>query len=158
VSSSKASVTVTIKAPVTQVFNFVAEPSNTPRFMRGITRYDPVGKKRTGKGAAYSSTAVIAGRDFDVELEVTAWDDDERIVAVSRKGPKTRGTWTFEEFDDGTTDATLVYEYELPMVFKLVPGVNGMIERDLAKSLEQLRKLIEMEAKKPAGRRKTAKK
>ena len=140
---------MTIKAPAAQVFEFVNEPSNTPRFMRGISRYDPVGSKRTGKGAVYASTAVIAGRDFDVELEVTGWKQDELIVAVSRKGPKTRGTWRFEEFDDGTTDATLLYEYDLPIVFRFVPGVNGIIEGNLEKSLAKLKTMLEAPAKKP---------
>ncbi|GAC1576086.1 MAG: hypothetical protein NVS3B24_05460 [Candidatus Dormibacteria bacterium] len=148
---STAEVTVTIKAPIRAVFDFVDEPSNTPRFMRGISRYEPLGKKRTGKGAVYGSTAVIAGRDFDVELEVTEWKRDELLVAVSRKGAKTRGAWRFEEFDDGTTDATLTYDYDLPMVFRFVPGVNGMIEGDLKKSLANLKKMVEAETKKRRG-------
>jgi uncharacterized membrane protein len=158
---SDAEVTVTIKAPATAVFDFVAEPSNTPRFMNGITRYDPVGAKRKGKGAVFASTAVVAGKDFDVELEVTAWKDGEMMVATSRKGPKTRGTWHFQEFDDGTTDATLLYEYELPMVFKFVPGVNGIIRGNLEKSLKNLKRLVEAEvkpAKKPAAKKAAAKK
>jgi len=145
---NQVEVTVTIKGPVEKVFDFVNEPSNTPRFMRGISRYDPVGRKRTGKGAIYASTAVIAGRDFDVELEVTVWKENEMLVAVSRKGPKTRGTWRFEEFDDGTTDATLLYEYDLPVVFRFVPGVNGIIEGNLQKSLAKLKTMVEAEAKK----------
>ncbi|MFN2464251.1 MAG: SRPBCC family protein [Candidatus Dormibacteria bacterium] len=145
---SQAEVTVTIKAAPSTVFDFVNEPANTPRFMRGIRRYDPVGSKRTGKGAVYASTAVVAGKDFDVELEVTGWKRNELIRAKSRKGPRTQGTWTFEEFDDGTTDATLLYEYDLPMVFRFIPGVNGMIEGDLKKSLARLKTLVESEAKK----------
>jgi len=149
----QAEVTVTIKAPVDTVFAFVDEPSNTPRYMRGISRYDPVGPRRTGKGAIYASTAVIVGRDFDVELEVTAWKRNEMLKAVSRKGPRTRGTWHFKAVEDGATDATLLYEYDLPMVFRFVPGVNGMIEGDLRKSLAKLRTLVEAEASKGASAR-----
>ena len=147
---SKATVTVTIKAPVEAAFDFVAEPSNTPRFMTGITRYDPIGGKSRGRGARFASRAVVVGKAFDVELEVTGWKDNELMVATSRKGPRTQGTWSFEEFDDGTTDVTLLYEYELPMVFKFVPGVNGIIEANLEKSLQKLKKLIEAETGKKA--------
>lgn len=146
---SEAEVTVTIKAPARAVFDFIAEPSNTPRFMNGISRYDPIGAKSKGKGARFASTAVIVGRDFDVELEVTSWKDGEMMVATSRKGPKTRGTWHFEDFEDGTSDATLLYEYELPMVFKFVPGVNGIIRGNLEKSLQKLKRLVEAAAGKP---------
>ncbi|MDQ6748792.1 MAG: SRPBCC family protein [Candidatus Dormibacteraeota bacterium] len=152
---SEAEVTVTIKAPARAVFDFVAEPSNTPRFMNGISRYDPIGAQTRGKGARFASTAVVAGKDFDVELEVTAWKDGEMMVATSRKGPKTRGTWHFEEFDDGTTDATLLYEYALPMVFKFVPGVNGIIRGNLERSLKNLKKMVEEASKKPSKGRAT---
>lgn len=149
----QAEVTVTIEAPVEKVFDFVDEPSNTPRFMRGISRYDPVGSTRTGLGAVYASIAVIVGREFDVELEVTGWRQNEMLTAASRKGPKTRGTWRFEKIDEGTTEATLLYEYDLPMVFRFVPGVNSIIEGDLRKSLAQLRTLVEAEALKGAPKK-----
>jgi uncharacterized membrane protein len=147
---SEAEVTVTIRAPASAVFDFVAEPSNTPRFMNGISRYDPIGAQRRGKGARFASIAVVAGRDFDVELEVTSWKDGEMMVATSRKGPKTRGSWRFEDFDDGTSDATLLYEYELPMVFKFVPGVNGIIRGNLEKSLQKLKRMVEAQTGKPS--------
>ena len=142
---ARATVTVTVKVPVAAAFDFVAEPSNTPRFMTGITRYEPIGGKSKGKGARFDSRAVVVGKAFDVELEVTDWKENEVMVATSRKGPKTQGTWAFEEFDDGTTDVTLLYEYELPMVFRFVPGVNGIIEANLEKSLQKLKKLVEAE-------------
>ena len=149
----QAEVTVTIRAPIERVFDFVDEPSNTPRFMRGITRYDPVGPRRNVKGAVYASTAVIVGRAFDVELEVTGWKRHEMLKAVSRRGPKTSGTWRFAKAGDDSTDATLLYEYDLPLVFRFVPGVSAIIEGDLRKSLAKLRTLVEAEARKrPAAK------
>lgn len=142
----EAEVTVTIKAPAARVFEFIADPSNTPRFMNGITRYDPIGGQTRGKGARFASTAVVVGRAFDVELEVTAWKDGEMMVATSRKGLRTRGTWRVVDFDDGTSDATMLYEYELPLVFKFVPGVNGIIHGNLEKSLQKLKRMVEAEA------------
>lgn len=157
---ARAEVTVTVEVPVEVAFDFVAEPGNTPRFMSGITRYEPIGDRSRGKGAVFDSRAVVAGKNFDVELVITEWRDNELMVATSRKGPRTRGSWTFEEFDDGTTDVTLLYEYELPMVFKFVPGVGGIIEGNLEKSLQKLKKLVEAEAGKPARKpaRRAAKK
>jgi uncharacterized membrane protein len=148
----EAEVTVTIKAPAAQVFEFIADPSNTPRFMSGITRYDPIGSKDRGKGARFASTAVVAGKAFEVELEVTAWKDGAMMVATSRKGLKTRGSWRFEDFDDGTSDATMLYEYELPIVFKFVPGVNGIIRTNLEKSLHTLKRMVEADTAKTRKR------
>jgi uncharacterized membrane protein len=146
---AQAEVTVTIRAPADAVFNFVAEPANTPRFMSGISRYDPIGAKDRGKGAVLLSTANVAGKSFDVELVITSWKEHEMMVATSRKGPKTQGSWRFEEYDDGTTDATLLYEYELPLVFKFVPGASRIIESNMEKSLRKLKQLVEAEARRP---------
>jgi uncharacterized membrane protein len=140
---STATVTVTVRAPIEVAFDFVAEPANTPRFMRGLTRYQPIGEQSRGKGARFDSRAVIAGRNFDVELEVIDWIHNEKMVAASRKGPRTLGTWSFEEYEDGTTAVTLIYEYELPMLFRFVPGVGGIIEDNLEKSLRELKRLVE---------------
>jgi uncharacterized membrane protein len=148
----RATVTVTIEASIEAAFDFVAEPANTPRFMSGITRYEPIGDRSRGKGARFDSRAVVAGKHFDVELEVTEWKDNQRMVATSRKGPRTEGTWSFEEFDDGSTDVTLLYEYELPIIFRFVPGVNGIIEGNLVKSLQKLKKLIEADTKRAPRR------
>lgn len=148
----RATVTVTIEASIEAAFDFVAEPANTPRFMSGITRYEPIGDQSRGKGARFDSRAVVAGKHFDVELEVTEWKANQRMVATSRRGPRTEGTWSFEEFDDGTTDVTLLYDYELPIIFRFVPGVSGIIEGNLVKSLQKLKTLVEADTRRAPRR------
>src|SRR2546421_11091176 len=110
-------VTITVAADVGACFDFVAEPGNVSRYMTSVKSYEPVTKKTLGKGARFRSVIAVGGREIEAELEVTDWVDNERTEAVSIKGPKTRGSWIFEEFDDGTTDVTLIHEYELPGIF-----------------------------------------
>ena len=146
----RADVTVTVKAPADACFDFVADPKNTTRFMVGMKSYQPVGRKDRGKGARFATVVDVAGKTFDSELETVEYVPGERIVGVSRSGPKTRGTWSFEEFDDGTTDVSMLWEYDLPGVFRFVPGAGGFVDRAMAESLERLKKLIEADARKPA--------
>jgi uncharacterized membrane protein len=145
-------VSVTIRARGQECFDFVADPANVPRFMYGVKRYEPIGGRTRGRGAHFSSVISLGGRDIDAELEVTGWSDGEHMVATSTRGPKTRGSWTFEEYDDGTTDVTLTQEYELPGLFKLLPQgpIHAGVERELKRSLERLKTLIEGGAKAPA--------
>jgi hypothetical protein len=80
--------------------------------MVGIIRYQPQGTKDRGKGARFDSVAGIAGRKFETVLAITDWKDGERMTVSSSTGLKLKASWLFEEFDDGTTDVTLVNEYE----------------------------------------------
>jgi uncharacterized membrane protein len=144
---SRVEATVTVKAGARDCFDFVAEPSNTPRFMIGMKSYHPIGRKDRGQGARFISVIEIAGGRFESELETTEYVPWERITGVARSGPKTRGGWTFQEYDDGTTDVTLAWDYELPAVFRLVPGVGTVMERGLRDSLKKLKRLIEADFK-----------
>ncbi|HEV3231443.1 MAG TPA: SRPBCC family protein [Candidatus Dormibacteraeota bacterium] len=138
-------VTVTIAAGARTCFDFLADPANVTRYMSGITSYEPAGVRTEGRGARFRSVAEIAGRRFPAVLEITEWVDGERIVATAVEGVRTQGSWTLEEFDDGTTDVTLLHEYELPGAFRLLPSgpVNAGIRRELERSLDRLKKLIE---------------
>ena len=156
---NEAEASVTIRATARQCFDYVADPSNVPRFMAGIQRNEPLTSKTRGKGARVLSVAEVAGKEIEAELEVTTWREPDRIVLNSVRGAKIRGTWTFQEFDDGSTDVTLLHEYELPGVFRFLPGgmVRGTIEKGLEDSLRRLKRQVEA-AQKPGRRGSKARK
>jgi len=149
---NKVEATITIKADARSCFDFIAEPSNIPRFMAGVKRYEPQGKKDRGKGARFDSVAVVAGRDIKAVLEIIDWTDCERMTAVSHGSVKLKASWIFEEYDDGTTDVTLANEYEAPGVFKLMGGlVRPTVDRGINQSLTRLKRLVEAETGKGGG-------
>ena len=152
---SRAEVMVSVKATAAECFEFVDDHRNTPRFMVGIRSYDPLTKKARGKGARFLSVTVLAGKTIESEVECTTWVRHRKIVGTARSGPKIRGSWTFEEYDDGTTDVTLLNEYELPTVLRFIPGVGGVVERGMDQSLKKLKRLVEAETrkKKPATKK-----
>jgi uncharacterized membrane protein len=157
---NRVEATVTIRADVRRCFDFVAEPRNVPRFMAGVKRYDPQGKQDRGKGARFTSAAVVAGRDIETVLEIIDWKDCELMTAVSSGGIKLRASWSFEEYDDGTTDVTLTNEYDPPGVFKLMGGlVRPTVDRGVKESLARLKRLVEGEAQKAsaAGKKRSRK-
>jgi uncharacterized membrane protein len=155
---NRAEATVTVDAGAQACFDFVAEPANLPRFMAGIKEHRPQGRRDRGKGASFDSVAEIAGRNFETVLVMTEWRDGEKITATSQGGLKLRATFVFEEFDDGTTDVTLVNEYEPPGVFRLMGGlVRSTVETGLQESLESLKRMVEEEGRGGhPGRRKRA--
>jgi uncharacterized membrane protein len=155
---NRAEAVVTIKADAATCFDFVTDPANVPGFMAAITRYEPQGAQTTGKGARFDSVADIAGRKFETVLVITDWKDCERMAVTSSGGLKLKASWLFEEFDDGTTDVTLVNEYEPPGVFRLMGGmVRGTVENATAQSLERLKRQVEATVKKAAPRKRSGK-
>jgi uncharacterized membrane protein len=156
---NRAGAVITIKADAPTCFDYITDPTNVPGCMAGITRYQPQGTKDRGKGARFDSVADIGGRKFETVLAITDWKDGERMTVSSSSGLKLKASWLFEEFDDGTTDVTLVNEYEPPGVFRLMGGlVRSTVEKATAQSLERLKRQVEAATKKALAKKRTAKK
>ena len=131
----------------------MAEPANLPRFMAAVKAHRPQGSRDRGKGASFDSVAEIAGRDFETVLVMTEWREGEKIIATSHGGLKLRATFVFEEYDDGTTDVTLVNEYEAPGVFRLMGGlVRSAVEKAVQESLRDLKQMVEAETRRARPR------
>ena len=43
-----------IDAPQEEIWEFITDPKNTPKYMEGLTRWDVEGEKDRGHGARYS--------------------------------------------------------------------------------------------------------
>ena len=150
---NRSDVTVTVRATPEQCFDYVGDYRNMTATMDWVKRYEPVGARSGGKGTRFSSTVEVAGKRFDTELVMVQWDRPYSMVAESRS-PRTRGTWIIVEYDDGTTDCTLEYEWELPGFLRLVPGsvVRRTIESGLTRALQRIKRAVEAEARRPARR------
>jgi uncharacterized membrane protein len=147
---NRAEAVITINADAPTCFEYVADPSHVPGFMAGITRYQPQSGKDRGKGARFDSVADIAGRKFETVMAITEWRDGERMTMASSGGLKLRASWRFEDFGDGTTDVTLINEYEPPGVFRLMGGlVRSTVEKATADSLQRLKRQVEAGAGTP---------
>jgi uncharacterized membrane protein len=150
----RSQATVSVDAPARDCFAYVANHRNATRFMLGIKRYEPLTEQASGMGARFLAVVEVAGRKLEAEMEITDWVDGEKMTSRSRRGPKTEGGWTFDESRDGTTAITLSYAYEVPGVFRLLPGrvVTGIVEGGLRLSLQRLKKEIEAVPRKSVGK------
>jgi uncharacterized membrane protein len=151
---NRAEATITIKADCGRCFEYVTDPVNVPRFMAAITRYEPQTEKQRGKGARFDSVAEIAGRRFETVLVISDWKEGERMAVASNGSLKLQSSWIFEQFDDGTTDVTLVNEYEPPGIFKLMGGlVRSAVEKGTEQSLDDLKRQVEGLTQPPGSKR-----
>jgi ribosome-associated toxin RatA of RatAB toxin-antitoxin module len=141
---NRAEATISIRADASTCFDYVTEPENVPRFMAGIARYEPQSTNHRAKGARFDGVADIAGRKFETVLVIDEWKEGRRMSIGSVGGLKLRSTWDFEAKDDGTTEVTLVNEYEPPGIFRLMGGlVRSAVQEGTERSLADLKRQVE---------------
>jgi uncharacterized membrane protein len=140
-------VTKAIKAPVHVVFGYVDDYGNTTKYMKDLTKWQPVGSQTHGKGSHFEVAMKAGPTHLDSSVEITSWTQDREIGWESRKGFKQTGTWSFKAVA-GATEATFDMEYEFPggIAGKLLsraaePIVRSNIERSVAALKAQTEKL-----------------
>jgi uncharacterized membrane protein len=143
-----------IAAPVKAVFDYVDEHSNTTKYMKDLTKWNPVGPNSHGKGAKFAVAMKAGPMTLSSVVDITTWTQNTAIGWTSVEGFKQKGKWTFTSRGDGTK-ATFDMEYELPggiagrMVSRVAePIVRGNIEQ----SVRNLRSQVEKRAGKPASK------
>ncbi len=141
---NRAEASIIIRAEASTCFDYVTEPENVPRFMAGIAAYEPQSKNHRVKGARFDGVADIAGRKFETVLVIEDWAEGRRMSIGSVGALKLRSTWDFEANDDGTTEVTLVNEYEPPGIFRLMGGlVRSTVQEGTERSLVDLKLQVE---------------
>ncbi|MDP6451813.1 MAG: SRPBCC family protein [SAR202 cluster bacterium] len=83
----KASATVTIEAPIEQVFDYIADIENMDQWVNGVTEpkwtSDPVEET----GATFQSFYTYGGTTHEMEYEITALEAPTRMATRSTSGP-----------------------------------------------------------------------
>jgi uncharacterized membrane protein len=161
--ASTVSNSIEIARPLRDVFEFVDDYKNVTRYLVGMVEWRPVGTQVTGKGSRFAMTKRVDGPvpDLKSELEITDWQQDELIKFQSYSGFENSGFYRFTATAGGTR-VTLSNTYDLSSLLggnrggffgsiaKSVGGAvskaaEGQILRDLEKSLQKLRDLVERE-------------
>lgn len=134
---------VTIRRPAGEVFEFVADGLNGPRWRSGITDIALV--SGSGVGATYKQGVKgPGGRRVDADFRVTASEPNRRLAFEAIAGPvRPSGEYLFEEVGDGTR-LTFSLTAELSGIKKLVMGgaVQKTMDAEVA-ATERLKELLE---------------
>jgi len=170
--ASRVENSIVIDRPVAEVFAFVDDYKNTTKYLVGMARYRPTTKQVSGKGSHFKLVKKTTGLpDIKSEIEITGWEKDRKIEFESVSGFENGGSYMFSPRGDGTT-VKLVNTYDIS---SLLPGgggggliggfmkaaggaaskiAEGQARKDLTKSLENLKGLIE--SSKPTAKTKAA--
>jgi len=118
---AKVERSITINAPVEQVFAYIEDPMNNLDWLPSLIEVKDV--TGSGVGQHYRWAYKMAGLRFKGENTVTEHIPNERKVEQSKGGIVSTWTYSFEPHDGGTK-MELVIEYTIP-----VPVLGKLAEK-----------------------------
>jgi len=110
---AKLEKSVTIKAPVKKVFNFMADPKNFPEVWPSMVEVRDIQPSPTG-GHNFSWTYKMAVMRFEGTSETTEYVADQRTVSENKKGIPSKFIWNYKPEAEGTL-LTVQVEYTIPV-------------------------------------------
>ncbi|HLM25739.1 MAG TPA: AMP-binding protein [Thermoleophilaceae bacterium] len=139
---------IDVDAPRDAVWELVHDPSNYPRLMSGITRFEAEGgdEDEPGRGSRYEMRMHVGSADVGGLVELVEFEPRRDLAWTSVTGIDQRGRWRLRENDDGTTRVTLRLQYGAPG--GLLAAVSDrlsapIVSGHLKRSLEKLKRELE---------------
>jgi len=129
----KIELSVVVNRPVPEVFAFVTDPTNNPKWQESLVESRMTSPGPMGVGTQLTDVRKFMGRDIDSKLEVTAFEPNKTFAQKVISGPlKFEVLQTFEPSGNGTL-IKLVAQGEPGGFFKLA---EGMVQKQLQSQLE----------------------
>lgn len=134
---------VTIHRPADEVFAFIADGLNGPKWRPGIT--DIVLVSGSGLGATYKQGVKgPGGRRVDADYRITTYEPNTRLAFEAIAGPvRPKGEYLLEQAEDGTR-LDFALEAELTGIKKLL--MAGAVQKTMdaeVQATERLKSVLE---------------
>ena len=135
--------TVTIDRPARDVFAFLADLENVPRWNYAISETRKMTPGDTGVGTTYEQTRSIPAPSRE-QLTITEFEPDRHIAVVGTLARfPARLEYTMEEREGGTWLSNSV-DLQLTGAVRLLGGIAvGRIRSAVAENLDTLKQLLE---------------
>lgn len=133
-----------IEAPPEEVFAFLADLQNLPRWQTGIVSAELTTPGPIGAGSRAHVVRELMGRRLAVDLALTGFEPGRRLrLESATSGVGVTATLDMQPADSGTS-LTFTMRIKAQSVFMApIEGmVAGAAERDIADSLERLHSLF----------------
>jgi uncharacterized protein YndB with AHSA1/START domain len=133
---------VVINRPRSEVFAFVADHENDPKWRPGVG--DIKRASGEGQGAIYTQGMKgPMGKRIDADFEVTAYQPDTLLAFRTLAGPvRPEGSFRFEDADGGTR-VTFSLNADLAGAKKLMAPMVGKSMRGEVAALDNLKRVLE---------------
>ena len=136
--------TVSIDRSVQDVFDFLSDPGNRPRWDTTVISEELTSPEPVGVGSTIHTRMRAFTREVDFDWRVTQFDPPTRMAVVSTAGlMPTSLRFEFAAAGDGC-DVTATIEGEPDGMMRLVePLIAGGVRSTLAEGLERAKNLLE---------------
>jgi uncharacterized membrane protein len=135
-----------LDARPSDVWAYVTDPANVPRFLEGVTRWDAQGQQRLGPGARLSVRMQVGTAHLGGLIEIIEWQDGREMAWTSITGVDQRGRWRLRPVDHDRTRFLLRLTYNVPggLLGRLTELVAArMVNRNISRSLAKLKAQVE---------------
>lgn len=136
-----------INRPVEDVFAFVSNSENLPRWRTTALEVKKTSNGPLGLGGTFRGRFTFLGRQFDGNIVITGYEQNRTYVSKMAEGPFPLETgYTLEPVENGT-HVTFVVEGAPGGFFKLAePLVVSMAKRAYETDLQNLKEMLEAQA------------
>src|SRR5258708_40050082 len=91
---------IVINRPVQEVFAFLSNPENSPKWSSGSGEVQITSAGPIGVGTTYRTVRTFLGRRIESEIEATAYEPNRSYATKSKSGPgPAESPVTFERVD-----------------------------------------------------------
>ncbi len=133
---------ITISRPVEEVFDFVADERNEPRYIARMVRVEQISEGPIGEGTRFHTELRTMGRTMAMVVEFTGYERPSRLASVTRSSMmETEGGLTFEPVPGGTR---MRWSWDvrprgaMKLMAPLVGAIGGRQEREIWGRLKRL--------------------
>jgi carbon monoxide dehydrogenase subunit G len=143
--------TVIIQRPVEDVFAFLADFENVPKWNYAIIETRKVSPGPVGVGTAYRQTRSVPRRSEE-GFEVTVFEPVRRLEVQGQLGPfKARTSYLLAPADSGTRLTNAVELGSSGLLAVVTPLATSRVKRAVGANLDKLRQLLEGAGQGDAG-------
>lgn len=137
---------ITINAPVSKVFEYIADPKLTPEWLPGMIETKDIKQTEDGVGSTHNWIYKMSGMTFEGKNITDEFIKDKKIVIRSEGSIKTLWNWNFNPQDNSTKlDLSVEYTVPMPVLGKLAEKiVLKQNEREADLALENIKAKMEV--------------
>jgi hypothetical protein len=136
-------VDIVIQRPVADVFAFLTDPTNHPKWDATSVTMEPQEAGPWHTGMKFRETRNLNGRQIEVLSQVAYLEPNRRFNIISLNGPDWRGQWDFVPVGEATR-----LQFEGRLTFKGImrlfePLIARGFKRQLDTNFAQLKRVLE---------------
>jgi uncharacterized membrane protein len=141
---AKVEASVVIGKPVEEVFAYVMDVGNWPKWNAYLPSVEQTSEGPVGVGTTFRGSSQFLGRSMEWTSEVTGYEENSKMAQVITSGPMSMQQTMLFEAVEGGTKFTMAGEGEFGGFFKLAEGmVNRRWRSQADESLGNLKKMLE---------------